>query len=100
MVAIELDFPGADIEKQILLQETSLDEDTAVRLMRLGQAIRQLEHEGLPEVASTRTLVSAAKLIGQGVSPLEAAGAAIAGALTDDPMAAKQLLELTKVYMA
>lgn len=100
MVSIELDFPGADIEKQILLQETAIDEDTAVRLVRLGQAIRQLDHEGLPEVASTRTLVSAARLIGHGISPLEAAAAAIAGALTDDPLAVRQLMELTKVYMA
>lgn len=100
MVAIELGFPTAEIELKILLQETAITEDIAIRLVRLGQAIRQLDHEGLPEVASTRTLVSAALLISNGVTPLDAAAAAIAGALTDDPQAARQLLELSKVYMA
>jgi nitric oxide reductase NorQ protein len=100
MVAIELGFPTAEIELKILLQETAITEDIAIRLVRLGQAIRQLDHEGLPEVASTRTLVSAALLICNGVTPLDAAAAAIAGALTDDPQAARQLLELSKVYMA
>lgn len=100
MVSIELDFPDAAIERQILLQETGVSEDIADRLIRLGQAIRQLDHEGLPEVASTRTLISAALLISNGVSPEEAAEAAIAGALTDDPTASRQLRELARVYMA
>lgn len=100
MVAIELNFPNAEIEERILIQETGIDSAVAQKLVRFGQAIRQLDHEGLPEVASTRTLVSTALLIKDGVPPLEAAHAAIAGPLTDDPVAARHLLEMTQVYMA
>jgi len=99
MVAIELGFPSADTEERILIQEAGVESATARQLVRLAQAIRALEHEGLPEVASTRTLISTALLIREGVSPIDAACAAVAGALTDDPVAVKQLLEMTKVYM-
>jgi nitric oxide reductase NorQ protein len=99
MVAIELHFPNPETEEKILIQETGIDSVNAKRLVRLGQAIRQLAHEGLPEVASTRTLVSTALLIKDGVPPQEAAEAAVTGPLTDDPVAAKHLLEMMKVYM-
>jgi nitric oxide reductase NorQ protein len=100
MIAIELGFPGAETETRILVQETGIDEASARRLVRLGQAIRELRQDGLPEVASTRTLVATALLIKDGVAPQLAAEAAICGALTDDPVAARQLLEMMKVYMA
>lgn len=99
MVSIELRFPGPEIEEQILIQETGIDVETARKLVRLGQAIRQLQHEGLPEAASTRTLVSTALLIKDGVPAREAAEAAITGPLTDDPVASRQLLEMMKVYI-
>lgn len=100
MVSIELNFPGPEIEERILTQETGIDVEMAKRLVRLGQAIRQLQHEGLPEAASTRTLVSTALLIKDGVSPKDAAEAALTGPLTDDPVAARHLLEMMKVYMS
>ncbi|MDB5968341.1 MAG: nirQ 1 [Hydrocarboniphaga sp.] len=100
MVSIELRFPSPEIEERILVQETGIDIDNARRLVRLGQAIRQLQHEGLPEAASTRTLVSTALLIKDGVAPQDAAEAAITGPLTDDPVAAKQLLEMMRIYIA
>ncbi len=100
MVSIELSFPNADIEERIVVQETGIDVAMARRLVRLGQAIRQLQHEGIAEAASTRTLVSTALLIKDGVAPQLAAEAAITGPLTDDPVATKHLFELMKVYMA
>ena len=100
MVSIELTFPSADIEERILVQETGIDVDTARKLVRLAHAIRQLQHEGLPEAASTRTLVSTALLIRDGVSPRDAAAAAITGPLTDDPVATKHLVEMMKIYMS
>jgi nitric oxide reductase NorQ protein len=99
MVSIELSFPSPAIEQRILIQETGIDADTASRLVRFGQALRQLQHEGLPEVASTRTLVSAALLLKDGVPVDAAAEAAITGVLTDDPVASRQLREMMKVYM-
>lgn len=100
MVAIELAYPSADIERRILVGETGIDDGVAERLVRMGQAIRRLDHEGLAEVASTRTLVSTALLVKAGLPLREAAEAAVAGALTDDPVATRQLLELVKSYVA
>src|SRR5271167_3194054 len=53
MVAIELDFPPADVEEKILLHEAAIDEVSAAQLVQLGGAIRRLETSGLREVAST-----------------------------------------------
>jgi hypothetical protein len=39
-------------------------------------------------------------LVKHGLTPQEAAQAAITGALTDDPVASHHLLEMMKVYMA
>src|SRR5262249_13803701 len=99
MIAIELRFPNPETEETILIQETGIDATHAHPRGDLAQPTRQLQHDGLPEVAPTRTLVSTALLIKDGVSPQEAAEAAVTGPLTDDPVAAKHLLEMMKVYM-
>jgi nitric oxide reductase NorQ protein len=99
MVAIELNYPNAATEARILVQEAQIDSELAQRLVRLGQAIRGLQQEGLPEGASTRTLIATARLIKSGIAPLLAAEVAIAGPLSDDPVASKNLREMAKVYM-
>src|SRR5438876_5153252 len=62
MVAIELDFPPADIEMKVVSEEAGVDLSVAESLVRLGGAIRRLETGGLREVASTRVLIAAARL--------------------------------------
>src|SRR5438874_10425321 len=47
MVAIELDFPPAEVEEKVIAHEAGVDHEMAVRLVRLGQAIRRLEAAGL-----------------------------------------------------
>ena len=100
MGGIVLNYPKPEIEIQSLRNETGIDGQTAERLVRIGQAIRQLDHEGLPEVSSTRTLISTALLIRAGVPLQQAAEASIASPLTDDPVATRQLIELVKAYVA
>src|SRR3989449_2620683 len=63
MVAIELDFPPADVEEKVVAHEAGVDAVTAARLVQLGQAVRRLEAAGLREVASTRVLVAAGRLV-------------------------------------
>jgi nitric oxide reductase NorQ protein len=99
MVAIELNYPSADIEERVLMQEARVERDLAARLVRLGQAIRALKDEGLAEGASTRTLISTARLIQSGIAPTVAAHVAMAAPLTDDPAAAQKLREMARVYM-
>ena len=100
MVAIELDFPPADVEEKIVSHEAGVDNDVAARLVQLAQAIRRLETAGLREVASTRVLIAAARLSAEGVPLVAAARAAIAGPLTDDPVVSVGLREMIETYLA
>jgi nitric oxide reductase NorQ protein len=84
MISIELDFPPPEAELEILTHEARIEVGPAGELIRLGQAIRRVKDAGLREAASTRTLIAAAALLGEGLSFRDAAIAAIAGPLTDD----------------
>jgi nitric oxide reductase NorQ protein len=99
MVAIEFCFPAPDLEKQIVAHEAKVDEATATELVRFGQAIRRLETGGLREVASTRVLIAAGRLVAEGLPMAEAARAAIAGPLTDDVAVGRALNEMVDVYL-
>src|SRR5207253_6372082 len=57
MVAIELDFPPADVEEKVVAHEAGVDPAVATQLVRLGQAMRRLDTAALREVASTRVLI-------------------------------------------
>src|SRR5574341_2595689 len=100
MIAIEFGFPPADVEEKIVAHEAGIDHDRATKLVRLGQAIRRLETTGLREVASTRVLIAAGRLVAEGLSPREAARAAVAGPLTDDSTVTSGLVEMINVYLA
>ena len=71
----------------------------AAELVRFGQAIRRLETGGLREVASTRVLIAAGRLVAEGLSMPEAARAAIAGPLTDESAVGRGLDEMIDVYL-
>ncbi|KUI32480.1 AAA family ATPase [Mycobacterium sp. IS-1742] len=99
MVAIEFGFPPPEVEEGIVTREAGVDQATAAELIRFGQAIRRLETGGLREVASTRVLIAAGRLIAEGLDMREAARAAIAGPLTDDMQVARGLNEMIDVYL-
>jgi len=99
MIAIELGFPPADIEGKIIAHEAGIDDARAADLVRLGQAIRRLESTGLREVASTRVLIAAGRLIAEGLGPREAARAAVVGPLTDDATVMTGLVEMINAYL-
>jgi nitric oxide reductase NorQ protein len=100
MVTIELGFPPPGVEREILAHETGIAPASADGLVRLGQGIRNLEGVGLREAASTRALLAAAQLVAEGLSPQEAAIAAIAGPLTDDPGLTEGLITMTDMYLS
>jgi nitric oxide reductase NorQ protein len=95
-VALEFDYPAAEIEAQIVATEGGVDADTARRLVKLAELTRNLKGAGLDEGASTRLLVHAARLIADGVEPATACTAAIARALSDDPEMTGTLDELVR----
>jgi nitric oxide reductase NorQ protein len=65
----------------------------------LGQAIRRLDDDDLREVASPRALVSAGKLVKQGLPIRDAAVAAIVGPLTDEPAVRAGLMAMVDTYL-
>src|SRR5215203_5939573 len=99
MVAIEFGFPVPEVEEGIVAHESGVDQATAIELVKFGQAIRRLETGGLREVASTRVLIAAGRLIVEGLTTREAARAAIAGPLTDDVSVSRGLNEMIDVYL-
>ena len=99
MVAIEFDYPAADVEMGIVQSESGTNARTAADLVRLAQAIRRLDSAGLREVASTRVLIAAARLALNGLSLREAAEAAIVAPLSDDRTVGTGLRQLLDVYL-
>lgn len=83
--ALEINHPPADKEKMIIVRESGVDEDTAERLVSLGEMIRNLRQHGLEEGISTRLLVYAGKLIAKGLTPALACEVAATKPMTDDP---------------
>ena len=93
-VSLTFEFPDAELEESILVNETGVDTMTAKRLVSIGNAFRALRDHDLEEVASTRLLVYAATLINDGCDPLLACRAALVETLTDDPDTAVALQEV------
>ncbi len=83
-IALEFDYPRAELEQKIVENESGVDEELARRLVKFAQMTRNLKGQGLDEGASTRLLVHAAKLISSGISPVVACRSSIAQALTDE----------------
>jgi nitric oxide reductase NorQ protein len=83
-VALEFDYPDADLEARIVMKETGIDAELAAQLVKFAHMTRNLKGSGLEEGASTRLLVHAAKLIVSGIDPVVACRSCVAEALTDD----------------
>ena len=99
MVAMDFDFPPADVEKRVLTEMYDIDSVFADKLVRLAAVMRRLEAPGLSEVASTRALVATGKLVKEGISPVEAGVAALASALSDDHEVIRGLTGMVEQYL-
>jgi len=93
-IAIEFTHPPKDIETRIIAHEAGISEDTAGRLARLGEKIRNLKEQDLSEVISTRLLIYAARLIKQGIPARRACEVAAVWSITDDVEVQKSLKEV------
>src|SRR5271156_3493355 len=67
MVAIEFGFPLPEVEEGMVCYEAGVERQIAAQLVRFATAIRRLETGGLREVASTRVLIAAGRLIVEGL---------------------------------
>ena len=93
-VALEFDYPDADSETEIVAKEGGIETDIAADLVKIGQKVRNLRGHGLEEGVSTRLLIYAAQLIAKGVTPIEAAEAAIVSPITDDRELQRSIREI------
>ena len=97
-VSIALNWPEEALEIQIIRQETGIDPDIAGKLVKAGNRIRNLVHQGLEEGISTRELVYAAILLKSGVSKKSALSSTMVETLTYDPDLKLSILEVLKNY--
>lgn len=93
-VAIDFGYPTMEQEKEIILNESKVDEDTAEGLALLANKIRNLDEQNLLEGPSTRLLVYAGKLITNGIDNRLACRIAIANSMTDDQTLIKGVEEV------
>jgi len=93
-VAIEFDYPPPDLEESILKSEAGIDDDTASKLVKIGEKVRNLRTHGLDEGVSTRLLVYAGQLIQGGVEPIAACEATICKPITDDLEMQRSIVEI------
>ncbi|HVX38443.1 MAG TPA: CbbQ/NirQ/NorQ/GpvN family protein [Gemmatimonadaceae bacterium] len=84
-VTLEFDHPAASTEAEIVAHEAGVKPAVARSLVELAHRVRRLKEQGLAEGPGTRLLVSAGRLIADGIAPAEACRVAITGPLTDDP---------------
>ncbi len=83
-VGMDFEYASADVEAGIVAREADIDKDTAMKLVRVGEAARNLKGHGLDEGISTRLLVYAAALMGKGIEPRGACRMALVRPITDD----------------
>jgi nitric oxide reductase NorQ protein len=93
-VAIEFDYPPPDLEESILKSESGIDDDTAAKLVKIAEKVRNLRTHGLEEGVSTRLLVYAGQLIQSGVEPIAACEATICKPITDDLEMQRSIVEI------
>jgi nitric oxide reductase NorQ protein len=93
-VAIEFDFPPAEVEREVVVAETGISEAKAHSLVMLAGRLRALKGHDLEEGVSTRLLVYCATLVQAGMPIAEAVQAAMIEPLTDDVDVKKGLAEV------
>jgi len=84
-VALDFEFPPAEVEATIVGRESGADRATAHALVALGTRLRALRDRGLAEVPSTRLLIATARLIAGGIPVRTACYAALVAPLSDEP---------------
>ncbi|MBC8007910.1 MAG: CbbQ/NirQ/NorQ/GpvN family protein [Prolixibacteraceae bacterium] len=82
--ALDFGYPVRDIEIEIVSHESGVGPETAAKLVTIAERARNLKGHGLEEGISTRMLIYAGSLIGQGVEPVAACEVTLIRPITDD----------------
>jgi nitric oxide reductase NorQ protein len=95
-IAIEFDFPPAQVEVQVVVKESGLSEEKARSLVALAERLRAMKGQDLDESVSTRLLVYCATSIAAGMSWDDAIRSAVIEPLSDDRDIKMGLQEVVK----
>lgn len=98
-VALSFQYPDPKVEQEILIKESTIDEDVAKKLVSIGNKVRNLTDLGLTETVSTRLLVDAAKLIKTGLPKRLAVKVAVMEPLSDEKQILEALYDLTDLLI-
>jgi nitric oxide reductase NorQ protein len=98
-ISLNFDFPPKELERDIIVHESGLEEDIAGDLVKLGEKIRNLKDKGLEEGPGTRLLIYAGQLIKAGIDPRMACEVAITNPVTDDNEMQIAIRELISTVM-
>lgn len=98
-VALRFSYPDPMLEQQIVMQESKINADLAAKLVDLAGSLRRLESD-LDEVASTRLLIYAGRMISSGMPPLEVCRCCLAEPLSDDLITVEALMEVASLYFS
>jgi nitric oxide reductase NorQ protein len=82
--ALDFSYPARDVEIEIVSHESGIGPETAAKLVTIAERARNLKGHGLEEGISTRMLIYAGSLIGQGVEPVAACDVTLIRPITDD----------------
>jgi nitric oxide reductase NorQ protein len=94
IVSLEFDYPEKEKEAHIEANEGRVSTESALKMVALAARIRSMREQGLAEGASTRLLIHAARLIGNGIPEREALRTAVCLPLTDDERLIETLYDL------
>jgi len=98
-IAIELGFPPPEVETEVVAYEAGIEFATARSLVRLANAIRNLDGSPLREGSSTRMLILTGGLVAEGLNLRSAVQAGIVQALSDDADIVRALGELVDAVL-
>ena len=98
-IALEFDFPPADVEAEIVAVESGLDIARVEPLVELATRLRALKGQDLEEGVSTRLLVYCASLIAAGTEHELAVRSALIEPLSDDPDVKQGLMHVAEAVL-
>jgi nitric oxide reductase NorQ protein len=99
-VSINLGWPAEDLEVRIVSRESEVEADTAEKLVKAANRIRQLVNQGLEEGVSTRELVYAGMLLRKGLPVRDALLSTMVEPLTYDGDLKRSIEEVLKNYFS
>ena len=97
-ISLSFNYPQADVEKEIIIEESRVDEEVAQKLVAIAGEIRRLSDNDIQEAVSTRLLIYAAKLIVKGFNPYDACMHSIVESLSDEEEALEPLARLINLH--